>query len=682
MNHTIQELEQLFSTPVFQSFFDAAPDAILVVNHDGIIVHYNQRAQSMFAAPAKALEACNVDQLLPQAMRHKHQTLRQGYVHQPTLRPMGMGLDLRAQRMDGQEFPVEISLSPLRLGATQLVLAIVRDISPTIRFKETQEELQREQALASMTQMALSDANFESFCNTMLQYLHERVSADWVSLIEIDEGQKQFKPLQSYPASPSFRAANWMPRSAGHIVDQILLSGKAHIVADVEAQGLNPHPHVSQLKLRCSMGAPIMHGGRIALMLMASSKEPDHYKAKDSVFIQTMANVLANAYQRFRAEESVQTARRLESIGRLTGGIAHDFNNLLTVISGNLQLLEMVTEGNEAAQKSIAAAFHASQRGAELTKKLLSFARKDVLQPQRCDVSRLMHGSYELLERTLSTNIRLSLQLPGKLPMIDVDPVMFESCMLNIALNARDAMPAGGSLTLSACAKSAPTKLMKPAVLITITDTGHGMSQETKERIFDPFFTTKPSGQGTGLGLSTLYGFMKRSGGTIKVNSEMGRGTSFELYFPMSEAQHLDDPIEQIAPAAKSRIATAVVLLIEDDAAVADVGKRLLEDMGHQVILARTHSQALEYWGKYPEINMIVSDIVLGNGENGVKTVTALRAAGAKLPVVFVSGYSRDELSDSKRPEFPHIFLAKPYSQEQLLQAIQEALSPDSRALG
>jgi PAS domain S-box-containing protein len=682
MNHTFSELEQLFSVPTFQSFFDAAPDAILIVNADGIIVHHNAMAKQMFGALDNSLEnslnGSNVDELVPAAARHQHKNLREGFLQRPTLRPMGIGLDLRAQRRDGSEFPVEISLSPLRIGATHLTVAIVRDITATLRFRDTQEELKRERIIASITQMALSEPRFEAFCQRMLETLHAKIPAAWATLAEIHEDGKRCKFLSAYPAT-SLLDSSWIPMHEGHIIHKVVKSGTAQVVSDMRSEGLPVHPLLSHLGIQSLAGAPIKHNNRVTLVLALGGKDIGAYSSKDLVFFQTLSNILANAFQRTKSEELVQKTRRLESIGRLTGGIAHDFNNLLTVISGNLQLIQLLVENNAAAQKSLSAALHASQRGADLTKKLLSFSRADALQARSCSTESLMHSCFELFDRTLGVNIRVSLELEPDLPMINVDPTMFESSLLNLAINARDAMPEGGSIFLRVT-----TKKIKPSsdnklnaenyVVISVSDSGIGMSEETKTHLFEPFFTTKPSGQGTGLGLSTVYGFVKRANGNIEVESELGRGTTFYLYFPA------DETAARVGVVAADQISQAVkleeikhVMLIEDDPEVAEIAKQFMHSAGYDVHACYTHAQALEHYGHHPRIDLIVSDVVLKNGENGVTTVHALRDAGVLVPVVFVSGYSKNELIASSL-SFPFFFLHKPYSKEQLLDAIAQAV--------
>jgi nitrogen-specific signal transduction histidine kinase len=387
--------------------------------------------------------------------------------------------------------------------------------------------------------------------------------------------------------------------------------------------------------------------------------------------------------QRAQVEEELKHAQRLESVGQLTGGIAHDFNNLLTIIQGNLQVLEELPAlaGDELGQHLVDAATRATKRGAELTGKLLAFSRRQVLQPSAVDVSLLIHSLADMLRRTLDQRIHIEVQVEADCPPVLADPGQLESALLNIAINARDAMPDGGTLMFraEACATLPGEAGPEPDasataelgfVAIRITDSGTGMSDEVKERAFEPFFTTKEVGRGTGLGLSTVYGFAKQSHGAIAIDSEPGAGTSLTLFIPQPRASDIrttEDSGEcrTVPPGLR-------VLLVEDEAEVRAVVGTFLEALGCQVTGAPSGEQALLSAGPF---DLLLSDIALGAGMRGTELAFQAQQRFAKLPVLLMSGFSAELLEADRDSPPSWELLRKPFSRDELARAIASVLS-------
>jgi signal transduction histidine kinase len=363
--------------------------------------------------------------------------------------------------------------------------------------------------------------------------------------------------------------------------------------------------------------------------------------------------------QRKEAEEALLQSRKMEAIGQLTGGVAHDFNNLLMVISGGLRLLEKQSE--ERQRKTKEAMTQAVERGAGLTRQLLAFARRQTQHLEVIDVERQINGMRELLERSLRADILLDMALPADLPPIKVDPGEFELAILNLAVNARDAMPKGGVITLSAAATPEPNRRVE----ISLRDTGTGIAPEIIDRIFEPYFTTKQIGQGTGLGLSQVYGFTKQNGGDIRIDSEVGTGTVITLSFPAS-AEAPAKPNVVRMDRESGVVDTRRVLMVEDDDTVGDTVFAMLSELGHNVTRSRSVDEALQMLARAEPFDLVFSDIFMPGGRSGIDLAQELETSMPDLPVLLTSGYTGTESAALKRP-----LLRKPYQLDELREAIR-----------
>ena len=676
------DLQSLLALPAFKTFFDAAPDAIVIVDSGGHIAAYNEKSHELFAAKVDELTGMLVEQLIPSAARARHVGLRQNYLARPVPRPMGVNMQLSALRLDGSVFPVEISLAPLRIGDGNAVMAIVRDITDRLEHRDTVRELDRTKAIAQVTQAALIEKDFDQLSQFSCATVRNMLSAHLVCVVVHNHMRAGIR-LCAVEADQSF-APGASARLAGGIAEISVRLGEVALIKDTAAAGFELSAECALLDVRSLAGTPIRSQGGLIGTLLACSRSPHHFSRDDLAFLEVIANILSNAYQRSRAEEATQSARRLELIGQLTGGIAHDFNNMLTVVLGNMQLLTDMVSGNEFAARSVAATERAAQRGAVLTRKLLAFSRRQPLQPAVIDVAKHLHACFELFDRTLGANIKVQLMLAQQLPPVEIDAMQLESALLNLAVNARDAMqPQGGTLVIEARAHEHSDGVLSDGsrlaagryVVITVADTGVGMSAEVLGHVFEPFFTTKPIGEGTGLGLAMVYGFVKQSNGHITVQSAAGYGTTFSLYFPAVDTTGL--PSGHVARgklSAAPRGNNEHVLVVEDDAEVARIAQTFLLDIGYRVSVAHTHEGALSTFNAAADIALVVSDVVLADGESGVQLARALVALRPGLPVLYCSGYARHELPTAFDINDKSLFLRKPFTREQLASAAAAAL--------
>ncbi len=396
--------------------------------------------------------------------------------------------------------------------------------------------------------------------------------------------------------------------------------------------------------------------------------------------------------ERSRLEEQLRQGQKMESIGRLAGGIAHDFNNLLTVILGNVGLLELDANGSKEIADSTRSIKQAAKRAANLTSQLLAFSRKQPIQVTSIDLNHVVKEMTSMLQRIVGEDIRMEMQLVAGLVPTQADASKIEQIVLNLVLNARDAMPRGGRLVLStALIDLAPDAV--PAVLnarpgrfacLTVSDTGCGIGAEIMPRIFEPFFTTKEVGKGTGLGLATVFGIVEQHEGWIDVQSEIDRGTVFRIHLPAAHSSTLAPfPIPAEEPAAhEANGAGRCILLVEDDAGVRDYARRTLLSQGHRVLEAASGRQALPVWEKHrAEIEILFTDVVMPDGINGLELAQRLQKEKPALKVIYASGYSAEVAGGDFTGRQGIDFIAKPYSPADLIRLVERAAAGLPRVL-
>ncbi|XSG82146.1 MAG: PAS domain S-box protein [Methyloligella sp. ZOD6] len=379
-----------------------------------------------------------------------------------------------------------------------------------------------------------------------------------------------------------------------------------------------------------------------------------------------------------RAESALHQAQKMEAVGQLTGGVAHDFNNLLTVITGNLELLDLRLE-DETDLELLTEAREAAELGARLTSRLLAFARRSHLEPRVIDLNALVLGLTEMLHRTLGETIDLSTSLSVGLWQTQVDETQVESAILNLVVNARDAMPQGGKLILETFNDSigraaATTAGLEPGeyVRLSVSDTGHGMPEEVRQRAFEPFFTTKDAKHGTGLGLSMVFGFARQSGGHITIESEVGSGTTINLFLPRNTGGAGRMAAGKVAT---EPTAGELILVVEDDARVRRLTCRRLTELGYRVLDASQSEAALSLLGQKPDIELVFTDLVMPGGISGYDLAMQIREKYPNVGVLLTSGYS-EELIERETLSTSEIgLLRKPYRNAELAAAIRKALA-------
>lgn len=406
-----------------------------------------------------------------------------------------------------------------------------------------------------------------------------------------------------------------------------------------------------------------------------------HLEAKGQ---KLMAAAFRDISDRKKVEAQLQQAQKMEAVGQLTGGIAHDFNNLLTIVIGNLQLIEMTSSLDDSSQRTVQSALEAALRGAELTKRLLAFSRQQLLAPKITDLNELVAGIQTLIRRTLGASVTLETHQAENLWPTRVDPSQVENSLINLAINARDAMPSGGTVSIETSnitlddTYAAHNSDVTPGeyVLVAVSDNGMGIPKDKLAKVFDPFFSTKEVGKGSGLGLSMVYGFAKQSGGHIKIYSEEGHGTTVKLYLPRSQPAY-----EELAQPTISVKAIdggdELILLVEDEPAVREIAATLLTGLGYCVHQAESGPAALARLDELAHVDLLFTDIVMPGGMTGVELADQVRQRYPKLKVLYTSGYTESKVFDDGLLRPDDLMLSKPYLTEKLAQTVRDALDKE-----
>ena len=637
----------------FRGLLEAAPDAMVCVDAGGRIVLVNAQTERLFGYRRDELAGQPVEILVPDAIKAGHPARRAAYVADPRPRQMGEGIELAGRRRDGSTFPAEISLSAIDADEGILVMAAVRDVTERQRAEARFRGLLEAAPDAVVCvdaggRIVLVNAQTER----LFGYRREELAGQPVEIL-VPDAIKAGHPVHraGYVADPR-------PRQMGAGIE---LAGRRRDGSTFPAE-------ISLSAIDTGEG----------ILVSAAVRD-----VSERLELQAERERLKTQTERDRLERQLHQSQRLESLGQLAGGVAHDFNNLLAVISNYAAFVaEEVASRTpqdewQAVRQDIQQIERAAERAAALTHQLLAFARRDVIQPRSLNLNYVIEGIEQLLVRTLGEHVELSNDLAAGLSPVLADPGQIEQVLVNLAVNARDAMPAGGKLIIATTstnvdADHAASRVGLPPggyVSLKISDTGTGMPQEVIDRAFEPFFTTKAKGEGTGLGLATVYGIVSQLGGYVQIYSEPGLGTTFTILLPET-SRPAEEPSS--APSARRGGSGETVLVVEDEAAMREVTRRILTRNGYQVITAVNGLNAIEVAASHPgDIDVLVTDVVMPQ-MLGKEAADRIRALYPAVAVLFMSGYTQGVLDTQGVLEAGVNLIEKPFTEASLLAKLHE----------
>ena len=618
---------------------DSAVDGIAILDETGKHVYANSTFARMlgFEGPKQI-----VGQPWRVVFAHQDMERLEPEIRRSLAQAQRWSSPLRLRRQDGSYLPVDFTINAMPDGGT---VCVCRDLSERQEAERAREE---------------AEAKYRA--------LVEQVNAiTYIAEIGV-HGQWYFVSPQVEPIL-GYNVNEWLAMSKNW--SNIVHPDDLPAVIEAEEASDRGAPFQAEYRAKRKDGREIWLNDT-GVVIQGSGAHP------------LMEGIIVDVTERKLLEKQLQQSRKMEAVGRLAGGIAHDFNNLLTVITGYTDLALSRPAVPLELRTDIERIENAAGRAAALVRQLLAFSRKQVLQPKILDLNAIVANMDKLLRRLMDDNIEMTTKTDEKLGKIKADPAQVEQVIMNLVVNARDAMPKGGRIVLETCnvdlnaeyATDHASVKPGPYVMLAVSDTGIGMDAETVAQIFEPFYTTKESGHGTGLGLSTVYGIVKQSGGYIWVYSEPGKGSTFKVYLPRVEGVE-EEPAPKKVPSAEER-GTETILLVEDEEPVRELIETILSGHGYQVIVADSPWQAEEIAAKFSgEIHLLLTDVVMPQ-TSGRELAIGIVAKRPNTRVLYMSGYTENVVTSGGLLEQGLAFLQKPFSPGALLHKIREVLSHTS----
>jgi len=644
-------VEVLFSSDLLETL----PDAIVAVDRDGTIVQINSQTQALFGYTRDELIGQKIEILVPESYRRQHHHHRKDFAEAPKTRRMGANLDLSGRRRNGSEFPVEISLSPVTTEDGMFVLSAIRDISDRKRIAEelrrANEELHRrtaEQLGEYRSRLALIiDSSEDAIIGKDLN----GIITSWNKGAERIYG---YTPEEAIGKHISLLAPSDRPEEIPEILEKIARGESIEHSESVRVtkDGRRLDVSISVSPLRDAKG-DVIGASAIARDITAQK----------------------------RAERQLHQSQKMEAIGRLAGGVAHDFNNILGIIRACTEFLRDRIDTAAESSLYVENIKKAIERGSSLTRQLLAFSRSSAIQPRVLDLNERLKDVSKLLRPLMGDDVEILVVSKSPAAVVEADPGQLDQIVVNLAVNARDAMPRGGKFILEtgharfdeAFAEQHQSMTPGKYVLLAVSDTGNGMDGATVSRIFEPFFTTKEVGKGTGLGLATVYGIVKQSAGHILVYSEPGHGTTFKIYLPSAEHKiglESKSEVEAVSPKRQG----ASILLVEDDEIMRSLTRQALEEHGYSVVEADDGKSALEWAQSHPgPLDLLLTDVVMRR-MSGPELVERLSSSHPNLKVVYMSGYTGELIAEREVLKRGITLLEKPFTRAALLNTLHATL--------
>jgi PAS domain S-box-containing protein len=630
---------------LLRAVVDTAISGVILIDAHGCVLMFNPACEKLFEYSADEVIGQNVKMLMPTPYRADHDRYLDNF-HQTGVRKIiGIGREVMGQRKNGTTFPMDLAVGEAKQDGESIFVGIVHDLTERERVgKALREGAARLKAVVetAVDGVILIDARgyvlmFNPACERLFKFHADEI---------IGQNVKVLMPAP-YRAEHDGYLSNFHNTGVRKII------GIGREVTGQRKDG-------TTFPMDLSVGEAIQDG--------------------ESIFV----GIIHDLTERKKTEEQLVQAQKMEMVGQLSGGIAHDFNNLLTVIVGNSEALSDLLKPRPDLRQLADDIGQAGERGAELTQRLLAFSRRQTLRPVEIDCNNLLESMHKLLRRTMREDVEIRIDFDPEIPSAFADAAQLESAILNLGLNAQDAMAGGGRLTITTAGASLDGEYqrlhpeVRPGdyVLIAITDTGEGMPKEVLERVFEPFFTTKEVGKGSGLGLSMVYGFVKQSNGHVSIYSEPGLGTTVRIYLPAQQTKMPRAPVQLRAEETRTMPGgDETVLVVEDDLFVRTYAVRCLRSLGYAVIAAVDGNDALQRLGTDVHIDVLFTDVVMPGGINGWELADLAQRARPGLPVLLTSGYALETLIKNGRANGESVILTKPYRKAELALRLREALS-------
>ncbi len=627
----------------YEALLESAPDGIVVVDEAGRILLVNRALEAMLGYRREELLGRSIDLLVPDRIRPLHRAHRDRFRADPRRRELGARLDLTARRKDGTELPVEVSLSPVENGAGWRVTAFVRDVSERRALEQERLALAREQATREEAEAgARRMAELLADVDVIVWEADDPTRRRFTFASRRAEGMLGY-PLERWTSEDGF----W--QEAIHPDDRELVTS---FFVGAAARG---EAHELSYRMRAADGRVVWMRDLVRVVHDAEGKLH-------------LRGAMVDMTDRLELEERLLHAQKLEAVGRLAGGVAHDFNNLLTVISGHASLLRGLVSGT-AARESVDEIAAATQRAAELTTQLLAFSRRAPAAPERLDVGDLVRRVQGMLERLIGEDVELVVDAAPRRHYVRADRGQLEQVLINLVVNARDAMPTGGRVEIAVSSAPVDDESETGWVVISVTDTGVGMSEDVRAHVFEPFFTTKEEGKGTGLGLATVYGIVEQAGGHVEVASEVGHGSRFAVRLPRLGGRHEREPGG----------GRGTVLLVEDEPSLRRLARAILEEEGFRVLEAANGSEALGVVERHEgALDLLLTDVVMPE-LGGPELAARLAPLRPGLRVLYMSGYADSKLGAQRIENFAERALLKPFTPRELISRVERELGIGER---
>ncbi|TKB64813.1 MAG: PAS domain S-box protein [Nitrospira sp.] len=673
-----------------RAIVDTALDGVITIDSTGMVTDWNAQATAIFGwSREDAMGRALSETIIPERDRQAHEHGLREFLRTETGAILNRRIEIIARHKDGRELPVELSVSPAKIGDAYIFSAFIRDITDRRRA---------ERRLASqyaVTRVLAEATTLEEAVPKIIQAIGESLEWDLGLFWRVDKAAEVLRCLDhwkapSVPADP-FTLDTWQrvfTRGQG-LPGRIWATGKPAWVADVTIDTNFPRgAQARQVGFHGAFGFPILIGSEIEGVIELFSRQVRQSDEELLRMVEDIGLKIGQFGERARTEgvlreteAQLRQAQKMEAVGRLAGGMAHDFNNLLTVIRGYSDLLLGRLGPSDAMRKDVEEVKKAADRASGLTRQLLAFSRRQFIAAKVLDLNALVANMDGMLRRLIGEDIvEFNAELDASLGAIKADPGQVEQVIMNLVVNARDAMPKGGRLTIETKNVTIGDEVRLDVVgvapgsyvLLTVRDNGHGMDAETRSHLFEPFFTTKEKGKGTGLGLSTVYGIVKQSGGNITVESAPGRGATFRIYFPRVEqkAEVVEGSAEAISPARGRE----TILLVEDEPAVRGLVHETLRLHGYTVLEARHGIEALLTSAKYVgPIHLLLTDVVMPQ-MSGPEVAEKILTIRPEIKVLYMSGYPDHPVFDQGGLSRQTGFLPKPFSPPVLTQKVREVL--------